>query len=190
MTAPKTKTMHDDNQERGVQLIVFAPANASSDDEFQKIYMVCPAQLRVVEVIEKYGEDAEEYLMKLATRKEKSSLSPKTFIDDIKDSVTDDGTLVTEEDFESLNGVPIEGINRIASQSLREELDEDVIAFASGSLGDIFPVGDDEEEEEPKSMDSHEMDDMLSMLDQEDDDSDLTELTNSDGDDLDSLPEL
>jgi hypothetical protein len=190
MTAPKTKTMREDENEHGVQLIVFAPANAKDDDEFQKIYMVCPAQLRVVEVVEKYGEDAENYLMKLATRKEKSSLSPKTFIEDISDSVDDNGTLVTDEDFEALNGVPIEGINRMATQSFQEELDDDIVAFASGSLGDIFPVGDDGEEESVKVMNPHEMDDMLSLLDQEDDDSDLTELTNSDGDDLDSLPEL
>lgn len=189
MTASNTKKKENDKG-HGVQLIVFAPANADPADEQQKIYMVCPSALRVVEVVEKYGEDAENYLVKLAQNKEKSALSPNKFIDDIAESVDDDGTMVTEEDFEALNGVDIQGLNKRAKSDLSDELDEEIVAFASGSLGDIFPM--DEEEEESTGTPGVDMEDALKLLDEEEDDTDLNSMVNglSGNDDLDSLPEL
>jgi len=189
MTAPNTKNEVKNKKEHGVQLIVFAPINADPDDELQKIYMVCPSALRVVEVVEKYGEDAENYLVSLARKKDKSSLSPQTFLEDISDSIEDDGTLVSDADFEALNGVDIQGLNDTAKDELSDELEEDIVAFANGSLGDIFP--DDEENTSNKKVD-HDMASALDILDGEDNDDDLHEVVGGlSGDDgLDALPEL
>jgi len=189
MTAPNTKNEVKKEKEHGVQLIVFAPANADPDDDLQKIYMVCPSALRVVEVVEKYGEDAENYLVGLAKKKDKSSLSPKTFLEDISDSIEDDGTLVSDEDFEALNGVDIQGLTETAKEEFSDELEEDIVAFANGSLGDIFP---DEEDSRSSRKVQHDMASALDILDGEDNDDDLHEVVGGlSGDDgLDSLPEL
>jgi hypothetical protein len=189
MTAPKTKNEVKNEKEHGVQLIVFAPANADPADELQKIYMVCPSALRVVEVVEKYGDDAEDYLVGLARKKDKSALSPKTFLEDISDAVEDDGTLVSDDDFESLNGVDIQGLNEAAKDEMSDGLEEDIVAFANGSLGDIFP--DDGTDGSSKKV-KHDMASALDILDGEDNDDDLNEVVGglSGNDGLDALPEL
>lgn len=184
MTAPKTK--ENNEKGNGVQLLVFAPAGSDHDDEDNRIYMVVPSTLKVVEVVEKFGDEAGEFLTLLAKSKHKGTLPGRTFIDDIGDSMEEeDGTLVTEDEIEALNGIDIDGINEFAAEEL--ELDDDIVAFASDALGDIFP--DDGKVSEVVS--DVDMADALDLLDKEEDDSDLEELVGDMADDgMDDLPTL
>lgn len=185
MSAPKTKsTASDDGVKKGIQLIVFAPINADSNDEENRIYMVCPSSLKVVEVIEKFGEEADQYLALLGKHKKKSATPPSEFSDDVDsiDEISDD---LIEDNSGSVN------LSESTGKSLKgieSELDEDLITFASESLGDIFP---EEGEGSPKSNYSDtDLADALALLDEEDDESALSQFGDFKSDEDESLPEL
>lgn len=184
MPAPKTKGPTTDvaNLKKSVQLIVFAPINSDENDEENLIYMVCPASLKVVEVIEKFDDEAIEYLSTLGKKKKRKEVSVDTLDDDL--GIEFDGEIevageIVEEAKEVLK-------NDDEVQTLDAELDEDIVTFASASLDDIFPdAGGDHSVSSVSDVD---MADALALLDEEDSEEDLESLAGFV--DADELPEL
>ncbi|MCA9375295.1 hypothetical protein KC622_03115 [Candidatus Dojkabacteria bacterium] len=180
MTAPKAKKTEEN--EKGVQLIVFSPINSDLEDEDSFIYMVCPSSLKVVEVIEKTGDDAEEYLALLNKKKVRSSVSPKTFIEELGNTPEVESGLLENNSSPSLDEELSENV-----ASLEDEVDEDIITYASEALTDIFPddSGSDDHQSDVSDVD---MAEALALLDA-DSDADFPDL-NDFKDDDDNLPEL
>ncbi len=165
---------------KSVQFIVFAPVNSDPDDDANRIYMVCPATLKVVEVIEKYDEEAVKYLSALGKKFKKSEIPPKEFNSDLTEEF--DGEIeVAGEVHEEANEILEEDESLT---SLEEELDDDLVTFVGKGLDEIFPT----EDEDIKNVSEVDMADAISLLDQEDDDADLKGLTDFVDDD--ELPEL
>lgn len=186
MAAPKTKkTIKPKEDRKSIQLIVFAPAKADPNDEDSRIYIVCPSSLKVVEVIEKFDDDAEEYITLLNKNKQKKTLSSRTFIEDLGKTVEVEDSLVDETDIDSLDAEVIDGVTK--SSAGVDDLDEDVVAFASDSLGDIFP--DEGGHESTASVSDVDLADALSLLDKEEDEEDLKSLDDF-VDDEDEIREL
>jgi len=162
-------------------LIVFAPVNADPEDEDSRIYMVCPASLKVVEVVEKYDDEAINYLSTLGKSKKRTEIPAKEFIDDLG------------KEFEGeieVAGEMVEEVKEIIEEdegiaALTDELDEDVVTFASGKLEDIFP---DDPSDGTAHISDVDMADALELLDQDDDESDLNGLSGFVDDE--ELPEL
>jgi hypothetical protein len=187
MSAPKTKKrkttadgIHSANN--GVQLIVFAPVNSDPDDEDHRVYMVCPSSMKVVEVIEKYDEEAEQYLELLGRNKRKSSKPAVDFVEDLETIAEISDDLIEDNSgSESVVDLVEEDIKLLDS-----ELDEDIVSFASDALGDIFP---DDGSSKSTIINDIDLDDALALLDQEEDDSDLAQFSDFVDDD-DSLPAL
>lgn len=181
MAAPKARKTEE--SEKGIQLIVFSPINSDPDNEESFIYMVCPSSLKVVEVIEKTGDEAKEYLALLSKRKIRSSAPAKTFIEELGNSPDADTGILENNSAPVLN----EDLEEENISSLEDEVDGDIITYASEALTDIFP-------EDPNSDDYHtdvsdiDMADALALLDS-DSDTELPDL-NDFKDDDDNLPEL
>lgn len=185
MSAPKTKdAATDGGSKKGVQLVVFAPINADPNDEESRIYMVCPASLKVVEVIEKFDEEADEYLALLGKHKKKNRSSATDFVEEVEsiDEISDD--LI--EDNSGSTSTPTDPEAQ-PLKNIESELDEDIVTFASEALGDIFP--EDGETTKDKQYSDVDLADALSLLDEEDDESGLKDLEDFKGDD-ESLPSL
>lgn len=166
---------------KSIQLIVFAPINSDMEDDEDRIYMVCPSSLKVVEVIEKYDDEAIEYLSKLGKKLKRSEIPAKEFTEEL-DTEFEGEIEVAGEDIE--DSVVVEKSKGEKLLSIEEELDEDLVAFAGGGLGDIFP----DDPDELHDVSDIDMADAISLLDMEDDESDLEAL--GDFVNEDELPEL
>lgn len=191
MSASRTKNQDDvsNTVKRSVQLIVFAPLNADRDDEDKLIYMVCPSSLRVVEVVEKFDDEAITYLSTLSRSKVKTEKPAKDFMEDLSSQF--DGEIEIAGESNTLEDEIDEMVDSSEVTSMKSQadsLDEDIVAFASQKLDDIFP--DDDDAPRVKGDPHVDMDTALSMLDAEDDENleDLLSLDDFGGDD--GLPEL
>lgn len=192
MAAPKSKkttksVIPKEQQRKSVQIIVFAPASSDVDELENLTYMVCPSSLKVIDVVEKFDDEAEEYINLLNKDKIKSTVSSKTFIDDLAKTIDIENGLMTSEDLDQVNGLNHDELSNV--RKLNEEgLDEDIVAFASEEFGDpIF--GDEEVEDLHNKVSDEDIADIMIDLDKVDDDTDLKGLV----DDLDqdgNLPEL
>lgn len=181
MTASGTKgsVLKTSAVKKSIQLIVFAPINSDPEDEDNRIYMVCPSSLKVVEVVEKFDDDAIKYLSMLGKKLKKSEVSPEKFTENIESEF--DGEI-------EVAGENIEDVKEINTEesltSLEEELDEDLVTFAGKAMDDIFP----DDSEKIHDVSDIDMADAISLLDQEEDETDLKELGEFIDDD--GLPEL
>ncbi len=191
MSASRTKNQDDvsNTVKRSVQLIVFAPLNADRDDEDKLIYMVCPSSLRVVEVVEKFDDEAITYLSTLSRSKVKTEKPAKDFMEDLSSQF--DGEIEIAGESNTLEDEIDEMVDSSEVTSMKSQadsLDEDIVAFASQKLDDIFP--DDDDAPRVKGDPHVDMDTALSMLDADDDENleDLLSLDDFGGDD--GLPEL
>lgn len=192
MAAPKSKkttksAIPRDTQRKSVQIIVFAPANAEADEQENLTYMVCPSSLKVIDVVEKFDDEAEEYINLLNKDRIKSTVSSKTFIDDLAKTIDIENGLMTSEEMDEVHDLNNEELESV--RKLNEDgLDEDIIAFASEELGEpIF--GDEDVENLQSKVSDVDIADIMIDLDKVDDDSDLKGLV----EDLDqdgALPEL
>ncbi len=134
-----------------VHVIHYSCSNCGEEEEYAKLCSPCKAPMRVIQVVELYGEEADEYLAKLNQKKELSESKENSSSVQYDDSVL--GISEEEEDFEE------------------DEKKSDVEKVA---LGDIFP-----DEENKKNYVSDLGDDFeaaLDVLDQEDDDEDIEDL--------------
>lgn len=170
MAAPKTKK--NGNGDRivkpvnSVHIVIYACSNCGEEVEELKLCNECNSPMKVVQVIEKYGEEADEYLEQLK-----------------KDGNWDAGVVTPKKKVESSDGgisadeidhldIPITGLH----EEEEEEEDEPM------GLGEIFP-DDDDSGNKPATQDIDFME-ALEKLDEED------EVENMDGLGPDGLPEL
>lgn len=151
-------------QRQSVHVVFFSCGNCGEEAEYIQFCPDCGKPMRVIDVVEKFGEEAEELIKKIEDRLAKST--PQTeekeftqIVDEIEPEViTLDDTVPTEE----------------------------VVEDGVDSLDDIFP--DDDSDIEGKGVKTDEelsdLDDIVAELDKEDDDFSMDDF----GDD--GLPEL
>lgn len=168
MAAPKTKkTTNGEKMVRpvnSIHVVVFACTNCGEEIEELKLCAECDSPMKVIQVIEKFGAEADEYLAQL----KKEGNWATDAVSPAKKSIVDDGG-ITEDDLESLD-IPIMGIE--------QEHDDE-----PAGLGEIFP-DDDDEAAPSKTSDDLDFMEALDKLDEEEDVEDLHDLG------PDGLPEL
>lgn len=169
MTASNTKTTDRKVVQpmKSIHIVVFGCPNCGEEIEELKLCKECKSPMKVVQVIEKFGQDAEDYLAHLKREGiwTADSVMPK------KGDVDDDGDGgIGDDDLDDLD-IPIKGL----AEDKEDLVDEPPV------LGDIFPDEGVPSSKEP-DMDFQEA---LSALDEEDEG--VTDM-----DDLgpDGLPEL
>jgi hypothetical protein len=144
---------------------VYACSNCGEEVEELKLCNECNSPMKVIQVLEKYGEEADQYLEKLKKEGDwdATAVTPK------KKAEADDGGISSDE-VDHLD-IPITG--------LHEESDDEPVG-----LGEIFPDDDDDSStSKPASKDLDFME-ALEKLDEED------EVEDMDGLGPDGLPEL
>lgn len=167
MAAPKTKK--NGTGERmvkpvnSVHIVIYACSNCGEEVEELKLCNECTSPMKVVQVIEKYGEEADEYLEQL---KKDGNWGAGVVTPKKKDEPTDGG--ISADEIDSLD-IPITGLN--------ESDDDEPVG-----LGEIFP-DDDESDAKPAAQDLDFME-ALDKLDEEED------VDNMDGLGPEGLPEL
>ena len=172
MAASKTKKNGNGNKVikpvNSVHIVIYSCPNCGEELEELKLCNECDSPMKVVQVIEKYGSEADEYLEKL---KKEGSWGAGTVVPPKKKESGDGG--ISGDDLEELD-IPITGL-----QEQEEEDDEPT------GLGEIFPDEDDGEAA-PASSSNGDLDFMeaLEKLDEEEDVEDLHDLG------PDGLPEL
>ncbi len=198
MAAPKTRKVKDvaNAKRKRVQIIVFAPNDPMVDPDENQSYMICPPSLRVLEVIEKFDDEAEKYLDLLQSKKNaKTTRKTSHFVGEDFDDGADDVEIQISGAMSPKAGVgkrrdSVEAIEEAAVDSLG--LDSDIVAFAS-ELDDIFPedatdygTGSDD----GGSENNVDLEDALALLDESSDGEDVEALANAMMGDDDSLPSL
>ncbi len=169
MTASNTKTTDRKVVQpmKSIHIVVFGCPNCGEELEELKLCKECNSPMKVVQVIEKFGTDAEEYLAQLKREGiwTTDSVMPKKNAREDDDGIGDD-------DLDDLENIPIKGIPDDPDEPFAE----------ASSLGDIFPDDGAPSSVEP-DMDFQ---DALSTLDEEEED--VTEDLGDLGPD--GLPEL
>ena len=195
MAAPKTRKTKDrqPTDRKRIQLIVFAPNDPSLDPDEHRTYMVCPPSLRVIEVVEKLGDEAEVYL-ELLTSKAKGKSKTGTKAAFVGEDAVADGDGAPEDEIEiQVSGSlsdddsdeegdssramsDVQAIEEAAERSL--ELDDDVVAFAAG-LDDIFPEDGSAGESLDDAPIGLDMEEAIALLDENDSADDVAELASA-----------
>jgi len=161
---PPTKT--GNGVKKSVQIIVFAPVNSKDLNEDDYIYMVCPSSLKVVEVVEKFDDDAQQYLKILSKTKEKHNVDASKVEDTLNIPVdTTDIEIEIADTNDFSNAVKDDLENDDNATHVSEELDQDIEIFADQGLSDIFP--DDNSDSFDSSVSDIDMADALALLDEE-----------------------
>ena len=152
-------------QRQSVHVVFFSCQNCGEEVEYIQFCPDCGKPMRVIDVVEKFGEDAEEFIKKVEDRlaQENPQEHEKEFTDIVDEP--ESNVIILEED------------EHIDSNATVDEVD---------TLEDIFP--DDDSDLEPKiaqsADDLSDLDDIVAELDKEDDDFSMDDF----GDD--GLPEL
>ncbi len=172
MAASKTKKTGNGNKVikpvNSIHVVVFACSHCGEEIEELKLCNECNSPMKVVQVFEKFGQEADEYLAELKKEGmwDADSVSPKK-----KKEKIDDGG-ISGDDLDHLD-IPIMGVN---DGGVKEDLDD--------GLSDIFPDEDDEVESATSGSQDLDFMEALEKLDEEDQIEDLEELG------PDGLPEL
>lgn len=159
MTASKTKSSNNKTTKpiNSIHIVVFACPNCGDEHEELRLCKECKSPMRVVQVIEKFGSEADEYLIRLKKEGDWDELSvrPKTHLD---------GGISTDE-ADELDKIDI----KIAGEEIEEK--ENHVEF----LEDIYP---DEEEHKPATSPKEDIDwtEALEKLDEEDNSEDLEQV--------------
>jgi hypothetical protein len=167
MAASKTKKNGNGDKVikpvNSIHIVVYACSNCGEELEELKLCNECNSPMKVIQVLEKYGDEADQYLEKLKKEGnwDADAVQPK------KKAETDDGGISADE-IDNLD-IPITGVH--------EEEEEESVA-----LGDIFP-DDEESSSKPANKDIDFME-ALEKLDEED------EVEDMDGFGKDGIPEL
>lgn len=165
MTASNTKSKEEEKTTKkinSIHLVVFACPNCGDEFEELRLCKECKSPMKVIQVIEKFGTEADEYLAKLKRDGvwEDNSVRPRH--DDLKDG----GVSSMEDELDDID-IKIAG----------EDEPTDTAALA---IGDIFPDDDADKAPVEKHVDDLDWAEALDKLDEEEDTSDLN----------DELPEL
>ena len=152
-------------QRQSVHVVFFSCQNCGEEVEYIQFCPDCGKPMRVIDVVEKFGEDAEVFIKKVEDRLAQENPQPqeKEFTDIVDEP--ESNVIILEDD---------------------EHIDSDAVAEEVDTLEDIFP--DEDSDLDPKIAQSVEdlsdLDDIVAELDKEDDDFSMDDF----GDD--GLPEL
>lgn len=168
MTASNTKSKENKTTKKinSIHLVVFACQNCGEEFEELRLCKECKSPMKVVQVIEKFGSEADEYLEKL----KRDGVWDETSVRPKHDEVVDGGVSTNDDELDDID-------IKIAGQ---DDTVETVDKVDEIPLDDIFP--DDEAEHKPAIEKDADLDwvEALDKLDEEEDTSDLN----------DDLPEL
>ncbi|MDX9739278.1 MAG: hypothetical protein RBT33_02860 [Candidatus Dojkabacteria bacterium] len=143
------KTKKVVTQRQSVHVVFFSCPDCGEETEHIQLCPDCSKPMRVIDVVEKFGDDAEEFLKKI---KEKIG----------------NGTL-KKDDYVSVDEDESPNIIVLADD---DSLNDGAIVDDVESLGDIFP--DDENDDEKSASSAQEgltdLDDIVAELDKEEDD--------------------
>ena len=152
-------------QRQSVHVVFFSCSNCGEEVEYIQFCPDCGKPMRVIDVVEKFGSEAEEMIKKIEDRlaKDTSNTQEKEFteiVDEIEPEIVTLDDSVQEEDV--------------------------VVAEGIDTLDDIFPDDDADIDSKAIKPDASlsDLDDIVAELDKEDDDFSLDDF----GDD--GLPEL
>ncbi len=156
MTASNAKTGEDKIVKpiRSIHIVVLSCPNCGEELEELKLCKECKSPMKVVQVIEKFGAEADEYLAQLKRDGlwEDHSVSPMK-----SNVISDDG--ISPDDIDDYD-IPINGISK-----KKEDSDE----FGELGLTDIFP-SDDEFATTDKPQTDLDLKEALDLLDQDEED--------------------
>ena len=172
---------------KSVQLIVFSPVNADPSDEDHRIYMVCPASLRVVEVVEKFDDEAMEYVDLLGRKKVKKELDSTSIESDLTTEFAGEIEVTDTNDFSTTVKEKLDDNEDAAT--LSDEQDVEITTFASESLIDIFPDDGDTGQKDDGVSDL-DLAEAFALLDEEDNEEDTAHFEDFLDQESESVPEL
>ncbi len=156
MTASNTKSGVDRivKPVKSIHFVVLSCPNCGEELEELKLCKECKSPMKVVQVIEKFGQEAEEYLAQL----KKDGLWDDHSVSPVKrNTISDDG--ISPDDVDDYD-IPINGLSKS-----KDESDE----FGEVGLVDIFP-SDDEFNPNEKTSPDLDLKEALDLLDQDDED--------------------
>ena len=152
-------------QRQSVHVVFFSCQNCGEEADYIQFCPDCGKPMRVIDVVEKFGDEAEEFIKKIEDRLAQNG-----------NGKTTDTTGVIED--EEPNIIVLDEHEHASEDSSIDEVD---------SLGEIFPDDDSDEDTKPSDVDGSnlaDLDDIVAELDKEDDDFSLDDF--EDGE----LPEL
>lgn len=151
------------SQRQSVHVVFFSCENCGEEVEHIQFCPDCGKPMRVIDVIEKFGEDADEFIKKVEDRLAQTSLVPEKEYTDIVEEPESNIIILGEDDHDD--------------SAVVEDVD---------SLDEIYPDDDSDVEKTAAKSDDDlsDLDDIVAELDKEDDDFSMDDF----GDD--GLPEL
>ncbi len=154
-------------QTNSVHVVFFSCQNCGQEVDYIQFCPDCGNAMRVIDVVEKFGEEADEFVKKIEDRLADGNLSKDNVVEKKINKEESNVIILTEEDH-------IDDIDDVNSV-------EDI-----NTLGDIFPDDGDSDSKSTSSdsVDLSDMDDIVAELDKEDDDFSMDDF----GDE--GLPEL
>lgn len=154
-------------QRKSVHVVFFSCENCGEEVEYIQFCPDCGKPMRVIDVVEKFGEDAEEFIKKVEDRLAKGNSTEHK----------EEDTQMEEEEEEESNVIVLGEDEHLEDTSTTEEVD---------ALDDIFPDDEADLDAKPSKSDDDlsDLDDIVAELDKEDDDFSMDDF----GDD--GLPEL
>lgn len=158
----KSKEQKTTKQINSIHIVVFACPNCGEEFEELRLCKECKSPMKVVQVVEKYGSEADQYLEQLKRNGvwDEQSVRPR------QDDLHDGGV---SKDTDELDDIDI----KIAGQDDVEEVEDELV------LEDIFP-DEDKDDNHVKPVLDDDWTEVLDKLDEEEDTSDIK----------DELPEL
>lgn len=168
MTASNTKSKVEEKTTKkinSIHIVLFACPNCGEEIEELKLCKECKSPMKVIQVIEKFGNEADEYLEKL----KKDGVWDDTAVRPKHDDLHDGGIATNVDELDDID-------IKVAGEILEDEVDD-------MALGDIYPDNDSDSEPDHKQANVDvDLDwaETLDKLDEEEDTSDLK----------DELPEL
>lgn len=166
---------------KSIQVILYSCPNCGDEVEEVKLCNSCKAHMRVIQVKELFGTDAEQFLRELGNQGYSSIVTTNSKIDDLNKAVDVENGIAEDHELDSLDIA-----SKTESPDAVSEFDE--IAIDDESLGDIFPDADDSDSK-VKFNNSDGSTDWLDALDETDNDAaDMANL--NEFSDFESAPEL
>jgi hypothetical protein len=150
-------------QRQSVHVVFFSCQNCGEEVEYIQFCPDCGKPMRVIDVVEKFGEEAEGFIKKVEDRLAQNPVAEKEYTDIVEEP--ESNVIILGEDDHLNDGAVVDDVD---------------------SLDEIFPDDDsDAEKTVAKSEeDLSDLDDIVAELDKEDDDFSMDDF----GDD--GLPEL
>ncbi len=161
MAAPNAKKTEEKITKpvRSVHIVIYACPNCGEELEELKLCKECKSPIKVIQVIEKFGNEAEQYLADL----KKNGVWTDETVSPHKDDLNDGG--ISEDDVDELN-IPINGLRT------KRSLNDDDVLVEDAPLVEIFP-DDGESDQQKTSGTDDDFESILNKLDEEEDTTDL-----------------